>query len=324
MSNLRRSVAVRSLSCLIFMAGCAGSKTADAVPLKIHMAGGLRGGVTYEVASAISRTVMAGVPTVSIEVVPTAGVDESLATLQSGKSQLAIMDSESAYVGYRTSAKQLGAPDIKTIAVMFPTVVHLFVRRDLNVSTVAQFRGLSLAVGEKNGYADLATRLILRAYGLDYTDVRPLYGPYLRSAADFATVHADGAVFYTPFRNPALLDIVTSHHLVLVPIERKRIAAVQSGTERDHFIKPVTIPADTYAGQVTDVVTIGVDVLLMCRADLPEDIVYRVTRAMFEGLSAVRASHPAARNLSIAQGPTAAVPLHAGATRFYRERELLQ
>jgi len=45
---------------------------------------------------------------------------------------------------------------------------------------------------------------------------------------------------------------------------------------------------------------------------------------MFEGLSAVRASHPAARHVSIAQGPTAAVPLHGGATRFYRERELLQ
>jgi TRAP-type uncharacterized transport system substrate-binding protein len=64
--------------------------------------------------------------------------------------------------------------------------------------------------------------------------------------------------------------------------------------------------------------------LLMCRADVPEDLVYRLTRAMFEGLSVVRASHPAAKNVTIAQGPTAAVPLHAGATRFYRERELLQ
>ena len=64
--------------------------------------------------------------------------------------------------------------------------------------------------------------------------------------------------------------------------------------------------------------------LLMCRADLGEDLVYRITRAVFEGLSAVRASHPAAGHVSIARGPTAAVPLHAGATRFYRERELLQ
>ena len=260
----------------------------------------------------------------TIEVLATTGVDESLATLQRGQAQLALMDSESAYVGYRTSAKQQGAPDIKTIAVMFPTVVHLFVRRDLNVTTVAQFRGLRLAVGEKDGYADLATRLIISAYGLDYTNVRPLYGPYLRSAADFAAANADGAVFYTPFRNPALLDVVTGHQLVLVPIERKRIAAVQGGGERDHFLKTVVIPANIYTDQRSDVVTIGEDVLLMCRADLPEDVVYRITRAMFEGLSAVRASHPAARNVSIAQGPTAAVPLHAGATRFYRERELLQ
>lgn len=278
----------------------------------------------YEVASGISRTVMANVSDITMEVVTTTGVDENLATLQHGRAQLALMDSESAYVGYRTSAKRLGAPDLKAIAVMFPTVVHLFVRRDLNISTVAQFRGLRLAVGEKDGYADLAARLILSAYGLDYTNVRPVYGRYLRSAAEFSTAKADGAVFYTPFRHPALLDVVTNHHLVLVPLERKRIAAMQSGTERDHFLKTVVIPANTYQGQSDDVVTIGEDVLLMCRADLPEQVVYRVTRAMFEGLSVVRASHPAARSLSIAQGPTAAVPLHAGATRFYRERELLQ
>jgi len=183
---------------------------------------------------------------------------------------------------------------------------------------------LRLAVGDKDGYGDLATRLILSADGLDYSAVQPLYGPYLRSAADFAAADADGAVFYTPFQNPALLDVVTSHQLVLVPIERKKIAAVQSGAERDHFLKTVVIPANTYAGQSTDVVTIGEDMLLMCRADLGEDVVYRITRAVFEGLSTVRASHPAARHVSIAQGPTAAVPLHAGATRFYRERELLQ
>ena len=240
--NVLRSIAVLPVSCVILMAGCSPPETASAPPLKVSIAGGLRGGVTYEVASAISRTVMTSVPEVTIEVLATTGVDESLATLQRGQAQLALMDSESAYVGYRTSAKQLGAPDIKTIAVMFPTVVHLFVRRDLNVSAVAEFRGLRLAVGEKDGYADLATRLILSAYGLDYTDVRPLYGPYLRSAADFAAGNADGAVFYTPFRNPALLDVVTGHQLVLVAIERKRIAAVQSGGERDHFLKTVVIP----------------------------------------------------------------------------------
>ena len=308
---------------MLLMTACSSSQTPDAPRFQGRIAAGPPSGVTSKVASAISLTVMASVP-VTLEVVATSGVDDTLATLQRGDAQLGLMDSETAYVGYRTSARKLGAPDLKTIAVMFPTVVHLFIRRNLHVSTVAQFRGLRLAVGDKDGYADLATRLILSAYGLGYSDVHPVYGPYLRSAADFAASNADGAVFYTPFQNPALLDVVTSHELVLVPIERKKIATVQGGAERDHFLKTVVIPANTYAGQSADVVTIGEDMLLMCRADLPEDLVYRITRSMFEGLSAIRASHPAARHVSIAQAPAAAVPLHAGATRFYRERELLQ
>src|SRR5215468_8054211 len=255
-----RRIAVLPLLCVMFVTGCAGPQAAGAPPSKMSIAAGPPGGVNHTVASAISQTITASAPTITMEVQATTGVDDSLATLQRGGAQLALMDSETAYVGYRTSARTLGAADLKTIAVMFPTVVHLFVRSDLHVSTVAQFRGLRLAVGDKEGYGDLATRLILSAYGLDYMAVRPLYGP-LRSAADFAAGNADGAVFYTPFQNPALLDVVTSHQLVLVPIERKKIAAVQSGAERDHFLKTVVIPASTYAGQSTDVVTIGEDML---------------------------------------------------------------
>ena len=62
---------------------------------------------------------MAGVPAVSVEVVPTTSVDESLATLQSGKSQLVITLAETAYVGYRTSARNLGAPISKRLPSMF-------------------------------------------------------------------------------------------------------------------------------------------------------------------------------------------------------------
>ena len=60
-------------------------------------------------------------------------------------------------------------------------------------------------------------------------------------------------------------------------------------------------------------------------ADVAEDLVYDVTRAVFQGLDALREAHPALGGLDAAamlQGLSA--PLHPGAARYYRERGWLE
>jgi len=52
--------------------------------------------------------------------------------------------------------------------------------------------------------------------------------------------------------------------------------------------------------------------------------VYQLTRNLFEGVPELAARHAAASLIDPAQGPTTPIPLHPGAARYYRERELLQ
>ena len=143
--DVLRLIAVLPALCVIFIAGCTASKTVGAPPLKMNIAAGLRGGVMNEVASAISRTVSASVPALTMEVVATAGVDDTLATLQRGHAQLALMDSETAYVGYRTSARKLGAADLKTIAVCFR---QWFISSCGVISTSRQWRSSAACVSQ--------------------------------------------------------------------------------------------------------------------------------------------------------------------------------
>ncbi len=82
-----------------------------------------------------------------------------------------------------------------------------------------------------------------------------------------------------------------------------------------------TIPAGTYRTTDADVTTFGVIATVVTHADMSDDVVYEVTRAVFENLEDFKLLHPAFRNLDarkmIAGGLSA--PLHPGAVRYYGE-----
>lgn len=86
-----------------------------------------------------------------------------------------------------------------------------------------------------------------------------------------------------------------------------------------------TIPKGTYKTTDADVTTFGVMATIVTSADQPDDVVYEVTRAVFENLDDFRKLHPAFRNLDpkamIKNGNSA--PLHPGAAKYYKEKGLM-
>jgi len=83
-----------------------------------------------------------------------------------------------------------------------------------------------------------------------------------------------------------------------------------------------TIPKGTYKTTDSDVTTWGVMATFVTSADVPEDVVYEVTRAVMENIDDFRKLHPAFRNLDpkmmIKNGLSA--PLHDGAAKYYKEK----
>ena len=87
------------------------------------------------------------------------------------------------------------------------------------------------------------------------------------------------------------------------------------------FFKRAIIAAQQYRGLQQSVQTIGVDSLLICRKELPESIVRALMNGLFDARVALRTIY-GAEFLSEEGAPATSIPLHPGAARFYREREL--
>jgi len=88
---------------------------------------------------------------------------------------------------------------------------------------------------------------------------------------------------------------------------------------RRHYplLRRTLLPRGTYAGQDAPLHTVGVDLLLVCRADLDATLVYELTRALFEDMP-----NHVRRQVDLHRAPATVIPLHPGAVRYYREREM--
>jgi uncharacterized protein len=129
--------------------------------------------------------------------------------------------------------------------------------------------------------------------------------------------NVDAAFVTAGLPTAAVTDVSTTHNV--------KILSIDSGVARDliadfPFYDEVTIAAGTYSRQDEDVNTVAVMAMLSVRAGLSEDLVYRVTKALFENLDMFAAAHARGGNLSLDTATSGmSLELHPGAARYFSE-----
>ena len=105
----------------------------------------------------------------------------------------------------------------------------------------------------------------------------------------------------------------------LVPVDG---AAVDDLLRQYPFYSAMLLRPHMYSELPAPAVTIGINGVLLCRADLDDDLVYRLTKTLYEGPDGSAVDPALVPWLDLAVGAATPVPLHPGAARYYREREL--
>jgi TRAP transporter TAXI family solute receptor len=304
------------------MAGACAQPAAK-VPPPTHVVmsipfGGAWERIGRELASEYNRRV----PIVSADAVMAESLESQVDSIQAGKVDLALEDAETAYLAFTRGTAHDGSPHarVRAIGVLFSIAVQVAVPSATGITRIDQLRGRRVDVGATGGSVERAARIILESYGLGYDAVKPTFGGS-DTRRQFKSGDLDARFFYSAFQHPTIESISRDVDVRVLPIDRSRLGAIQ---ERHHFLKSTTIPAGTYRKQTADVQTVGMDVLLLCRQDLPDGLVYELTRALYESVPALEKAHEAASAIDPERGPTASIPLHPGAARYYREREILK
>lgn len=258
----------------------------------------------------------------SFEVVPSGGAVENLESLQRGAADLGFAFADVTYLAFigRLDEDMRPFDRLRGVATLQPTAIHVLIRPDSGIASIDQLRGRRVALGPTGSGTAITSRVLLEAFGVPITEVRGQYLPFLESANGVVRGELDAAFVSAGFPAESVLTATRGGaHLLGVSgpvVERLRT--------NYPFLKVALIPAGTYPSFRTPVHTVGIDTLIACSADLAETLVYRLTKTFFDALPEMATQVDALRRMDLSRAPATAIPLHGGAARYYRERELLR
>jgi TRAP transporter TAXI family solute receptor len=191
----------------------------------------------------------------------------------------------------------------------------MFVRRDGPVQHVSDLRGRRVAVAPVDTGDALLWGDVLRAYGLNESDLTILRHPNSEMGRFFEEERLDAMVMVSAFDPRTITAPIDPIQLRILPLEGREVSWLRS--QYLHVGAATVSPAEM-EGSTKPVPTLLVNSVIICRADLSEDVVYRFATELYA---------VASTNNPLGLDPdslTVPISLHPGAARYYRERELLK
>jgi len=311
-----KRASLRGIVAAVALAAVSCAVAADA-QVSVVILTGARGGASQAVVEALSQIFTT---TIDVKAAPqvTKTPAESLTLMQGGRGELALVPGDvlsaawraDEQAGFKTSHYKL-----RGVSAAYGNYVQIVARADSGIRTVADLKGKRVSVGMARSSTELNARAIVKAAGLSYKDFAKVeYLPFGQSAELLKDRQIDATLQSTVAGAMPLRDLATAAKLVLVAIPADVVA------KAGDVFQPATIPAGTYPGQATDVPTAAIPNFLVTRSDVPDELVYAMTKALFANLDTLRGLQSVAKAMTRENAITGMpVPLHPGAEKYYRE-----
>jgi uncharacterized protein len=289
---------------------------------RLRLTTGTPGGSFHPLGAALAIAFRAEPGGFDVEVRESAGSVSNVEAIQRDEADVGFAFADVVYTAFVGQLE--GAPArfdrLRGVAAMGLTPMHFVVSAASGIRDVPGLRGRRVGVGRAGSGTALSAGLVMRAHGLRREDVRIESLGYneaavLLEAGSLDALFVDGS---SPLDSVTRATRAGSRLLPLrgAPIDRLR--------HEYPFMGAAVIPGGTYPGHASSVHTIGVDNVLVCSSGLEEAVVYELARRFHEALPALASGQQALRFLDLEQAPATPIPLHEGAARYYRERELSQ
>ena len=240
--------------------------------------------------------------------------------LQKGTADLGVAFTNETYEGYWSARDPKGSASegILGVALLQPLPQYLLVRPKSGIHNAADLKGRIVGVGPEGTSSSTLGRLVAAAFDVGPSSIR-----VISTRAEAAECLRDGsvdAVFLPGYVYPdEVMRSALREGAYLVPVEGAPIDRLR---QEHPFVRATTIPRNVFPGQDRIVPTVGIDMMVVCRRDLDESIVYEVTKQLFVAFPRLSSVEASLRFLNFEEAAATPIPLHPGAARYFREREL--
>jgi TRAP transporter TAXI family solute receptor len=285
-------------------------------------------GVYYVVGQSICRLVNRNTATSNLKCTApsTGGSIANINAIKAGDMDMGVAQSDWQYHAYNGTSQFEGDKFDKERAVFS---VHsepftVVARRDSGATTFDDLFGKRVNVGNPGSGQRATMDVVLNAMGKSEADfaLASELKPAEQSAA-LGDNKVDAIIYTVGHPNGSIQEATSTVDAVLLPVTGE---AIDKLVADNPFYAYATIPGGMYSGNPDDINTFGVKATFVTSADVPDDVVYEVVKAVFDNFERFKGLHPAFASLKeeemISAGLSA--PLHPGAEKYYRERGWIQ
>jgi TRAP transporter TAXI family solute receptor len=340
MLNRRKTLLVLILSVALIMAAASGW---SAPKRFFAIATGGTGGTYYPLGGVLAQALTTKVPDVIVTAQSANASTANLNLIRSGGIESAFVQNNTAYQAYNGTDQFEGNPvkNVRGIASLYPEVIQIVTRKEAGIKSVKDLKGKSVIPGDRGSGTAVDAENILKAAGMSFDDFGTLdWLSFSGISQRMQDNQADAGFITAGIPTSAVMELMSSTPITILDLDD---ALIKKITATYPFYAKVTIPADTYSGQSAPVTTIAVMAQWVCAAEVDADLIYTLTKALWEpgfhvlrqkdgkpepapaGAEIMAQAHAKGKDVTLATALDGmAIPLHPGAERYYREKGMIK
>ncbi|MGO4890658.1 TAXI family TRAP transporter solute-binding subunit [Anaerobacillus sp. MEB173] len=310
-----------AISLLIIVSACGGESTTGGKQyVNIGTAG--TGGAYYPIGIAMAEVLSQELDLNSSAEV-TGGAADNVELVQAGEVELAISQSPVVYAGYNGNDPY--EVEHKNISTLFnglsKGVFHVVVSENSNISSMSDLKGKRVVLGPAGGGAINVVADILSVYDVSIDDLNATYVSYSEGVSMLNDNTADAVIIQSAAPASAITELAaSSNNFRILAIEEDKLNSILS---QFTYLNHIELPSEMY-GTESGISTVYLTNMVIVSNSLDEEIVYNITKNLFDNLDKVKDSHPSAQGLTLeSAADNVPIPLHPGAERYFKEKGIL-
>jgi len=249
---------------------------------------------------------------------------ENLRLISKGEAEFAIVQND--VMDYAANGSDMfdgqKLNNLMTIGTLYPEYIQIAATKESGIKSIRDLKGKRVSIGDAGSGVEFNAKQILEGYGLTFDDIKKSNLSFKESGDGLQNGTLDACFVTAGIPNSALQEIALASGLVLIPVTG---AEADATCGKYGFYTQEIIPAGTYNGVNEDVPALAIQATLAVSAELPEDTVYDITKALFENAEELAKSHAKGKDVIAEQAVNGvSVEFHPGAKKYYQEKGLLK
>jgi TRAP transporter TAXI family solute receptor len=286
---------------------------------QITLVTGPQGGVWVPLGGSLKGMWEKAVPGLQVQMQPGAGI-ANVRSIDEGKSHIGFANTITTVDGL-AGRPPYPKPVTKVcqVANLYPQYYQVVVPVDANINSISDLKGKVMVTQPKGNTSEIINVHMLQVFGMNYQSLAKVnfMNTYTDAVEMMKDGHAKVFTLGTTVPASAVMDLASSRDIKLIGVDAKTLAEMK---KINPGYSKLTIKAGTYPKQSKDVDVIGYATHIVAACDLPEDVVYKMTKAMAANVDDMAASNKAISGLTPKiMAEEIGVPHHKGALKFYKE-----